>query len=91
MYPELALYIDGTWLGRDGRETEQVINPATEKVLAPLPHATTGDLDRALAAAEKGYKLWRSTSAYERAKIMRRAAASWSRGAPRLSWIASRS
>jgi succinate-semialdehyde dehydrogenase/glutarate-semialdehyde dehydrogenase len=74
MYPELALYIDGTWLGRDGRETEQVINPATEKVLAPLPHATTGDLDRALAAAEKGYKLWRSTSAYERAKIMRRAA-----------------
>ena len=74
MYPELALYIDGKWLPCQGRESEQVINPATEKPLGILPHASTADLDAALAAAAKGFKLWRATSAYDRAKIMRRAA-----------------
>ncbi|HKO06318.1 MAG TPA: NAD-dependent succinate-semialdehyde dehydrogenase [Alphaproteobacteria bacterium] len=74
MYPQLALYIDGKWLPRDGREAEEVINPATEKSLGTLPHASAADLDSALAAAAKGFKLWRATSPYDRAKIMRRAA-----------------
>jgi len=74
MYTDLALYIDGEWLKDGGRESEQVINPATEKPLATLPHASTADLDRALAAAEKGYKLWRAVAPYERARIMRKAA-----------------
>jgi succinate-semialdehyde dehydrogenase/glutarate-semialdehyde dehydrogenase len=74
MYANLALYIDGEWLSGGGRESEQVINPATEKPLATLPHASPADLDRALAAAEKGFKVWRATSAYERARIMRKAA-----------------
>ena len=74
MYPELALYIDGKWLPRDGRESEQVINPASEKPLGILPHASASDLDAALAAAAKGFKLWRATSPYDRAKVMRRAA-----------------
>src|SRR6202166_4749376 len=74
VYPELALYIDGKWLPRDGRESEEVINPASEKPLGILPHASAGDLDAALAAAAKGFKLWRATSPYERDKIMRRAA-----------------
>jgi len=74
VYPQLALYIDGKWLPRDGREAEEVINPATEKSLGTLPHASAADLDLALAAAAKGFKLWRATSPYDRAKIMRRAA-----------------
>ena len=74
MYSELALYIDGKWLSGEGRKGEDVINPATGKVLAHLPHASTADLDAALAAAEKGFALWKATSAYDRAKIMRKAA-----------------
>ena len=74
MYPNLALYIDGQWLARDCRETEEVINPATQKQLGVLSHANTADLEQALAAAEKGFKTWRAISAYERAKILRRAA-----------------
>jgi len=74
VYPQLALYIDGKWLPRDGREAEEVINPASEKSLGTLPHASAADLDSALAAAAKGFKLWRATSPYDRAKIMRRAA-----------------
>ena len=74
MYPNLELYIDGQWLNGDGRAGEDVINPATEKPLARLPHASTADLDRALEAAKKGFAVWRATSPSERAKIMRKAA-----------------
>jgi len=74
MYPQLQLYIDGAWLNGDGRKGEDVINPATEKPLAHLPHASAADLDHALEAAKKGFAAWRATSAYDRAKIMRKAA-----------------
>jgi succinate-semialdehyde dehydrogenase / glutarate-semialdehyde dehydrogenase len=73
-YAKLELYIDGEWLNGDGRPGEDVINPATEKPLGHLPHATTADLDRALAAAKKGLAVWRATAAYDRAKIIRKAA-----------------
>ncbi|MDO9413476.1 MAG: NAD-dependent succinate-semialdehyde dehydrogenase [Pseudolabrys sp.] len=74
MYSELKLYIDGQWLNGEGRKGEDVINPATGKVLAQLPHASKADLDNALGAAEKGFQVWKNTSAYDRAKIMRKAA-----------------
>jgi succinate-semialdehyde dehydrogenase/glutarate-semialdehyde dehydrogenase len=74
MYPDLALYIGGEWLGGTGRKGEDVINPATGKPLGHLPHASTADLDAALAAAHKGFAVWRATSAYERAKVLRKAA-----------------
>src|SRR5690242_17980172 len=74
MYTDLKLYIDGQW--RDGSEgkSEDVVNPATGKVLGKLPHASKADLDAALAAAEKGFKVWKAMSAYDRANIMRKAA-----------------
>jgi succinate-semialdehyde dehydrogenase/glutarate-semialdehyde dehydrogenase len=74
MYSDLALYIDGKWLKGEGRKSEDVINPATGKSLGQLPHASKSDLDAALAAAEKGFAVWRATSAYDRSKILRKAA-----------------
>ncbi len=74
MYANLALYIDGEWLAGGGRDSEPVINPATEKPLATLTHAGAADLDHALEAAQRGYKQWRATAPYERARIMRKAA-----------------
>ena len=74
MYTDLALYIDGKWLNGEGRKGEDVINPATGKALGHLPHASSADLDAAIAAAEKGLAVWKSTSAYDRSKIMRKAA-----------------
>jgi succinate-semialdehyde dehydrogenase / glutarate-semialdehyde dehydrogenase len=73
MYADLALYIDGEWLAGGGRDNEPAINPATEKPLATLTHASPADLDRALAA-EKGYRTWRGTAPFERARVMRKAA-----------------
>ena len=74
MYTDLKLFIDGQWLNGEGRKGEDVINPATGKVLAKLPHASKADLDAAVAAAEKGFKVWKATSAYDRANILRKAA-----------------
>jgi succinate-semialdehyde dehydrogenase/glutarate-semialdehyde dehydrogenase len=75
MYPQdLALFIDGTWHRADGRDTRQVINPATAEPLAQLPLATAEDLDRALVAAQKGFEVWRNISAWERDATMKRAA-----------------
>ena len=73
MYAELAMYIDGEWCqGSDGAG-EDVINPATEETLARLPHASAADLDRALAAAARGFAQWRATSAYDRGAILYKA------------------
>ena len=74
MYTDLALYIGGEWKNGGGRKGEDVVNPATEKPLAKLPHASTSDLDAALASAAKGFAVWRATSAYDRAKVLRKAA-----------------
>jgi succinate-semialdehyde dehydrogenase/glutarate-semialdehyde dehydrogenase len=74
MYTELSLFIDGKWLNGAGRKGEDVINPATGKALGSLPHATKADLDAALESAQKGFLVWKAMSAYDRSKIMRKAA-----------------
>jgi succinate-semialdehyde dehydrogenase/glutarate-semialdehyde dehydrogenase len=75
MYSELGLFIDGAWKKNgSGNKGEDVLNPATEKPLAHLPHASKSDLDEALASAKKGFAVWKATSAYDRSKILRKAA-----------------
>jgi succinate-semialdehyde dehydrogenase/glutarate-semialdehyde dehydrogenase len=51
-----------------------VRNPATGETIGTLAHADIADLDRALAAAQKGFEVWRRVSAYERSKLMRKVA-----------------
>jgi len=74
MYPQLALLIDGEWLPTGSRSSQPVIDPATQQPLGTLPHATIEDLDRALAAAQKGFRTWRAMSAFDRYQIIRKAA-----------------
>ena len=73
-YSDTQLFIDGAWGPAADGATIDVVNPATGDRIGGLAKAGIGDLDRALAAAEKGFKAWRATSAFERAKIMRKAA-----------------
>jgi succinate-semialdehyde dehydrogenase / glutarate-semialdehyde dehydrogenase len=74
MYTSLEHYIDGSWVKASGAKTQEVVNPATSKSIGELRHASRGDLDKALAAADKGFKTWRKVSAYERGKILHKAA-----------------
>jgi succinate-semialdehyde dehydrogenase/glutarate-semialdehyde dehydrogenase len=68
------LFINGTWTDALAGGTLAVVNPATAESIGTVAHAEPGDLDLALDAAEKGFHKWRKISAYERAKIMRKAA-----------------
>jgi succinate-semialdehyde dehydrogenase/glutarate-semialdehyde dehydrogenase len=75
MYAEtIELLINGTWRQGSAGRSEPLINPATEEVVAKIPHASAGDLDEALAASLKGFKVWRSMTAQERYVVMSKAA-----------------
>ncbi len=73
-YPDTQLFIDGEWRAGVEGKTIPVVNPATGEVIGKIAHATKQDLDAALAAAGRGFKVWSATSAFERSKIMRKAA-----------------
>lgn len=73
-YDTLHLFIDGEWLGCEGRETAAVVNPSTRHVLGHLPLATHADLERALSAAAQGFDVWRNTAPEQRARVLKRAA-----------------
>ncbi len=71
-YPELKLFIGGEW--RAGSAGQPVLNPVDGSTITMLPHAAKRDLDDALAAAEKGFAVWRATAPAKRAEIILRAA-----------------
>jgi succinate-semialdehyde dehydrogenase/glutarate-semialdehyde dehydrogenase len=73
-YSDTQLFIDGAWRPATGGRTIPVVNPATAQVIGKVAWADKSDLDAALAAAAKGFEVWRRMSAYDRAKLMRRAA-----------------
>jgi succinate-semialdehyde dehydrogenase/glutarate-semialdehyde dehydrogenase len=75
MAVDVSLFIDGAWRSGTSGRTLDVINPATEEVIGTVARAEIADLDAALAAAQKGFAIWRAMSAVERGKILRRAAA----------------
>ncbi|MDE2302141.1 MAG: NAD-dependent succinate-semialdehyde dehydrogenase [Sphingomonadales bacterium] len=72
-YPDLALLIDGEW--RRTAASLPVLNPSDGSTLGALPVAGAGEIAAAIAAAERGFTLWRSTPPAERARILLRAAA----------------
>ena len=69
------MLIDGETVGIGTRRTHAVINPATGAVIGELPLADAADLDRALDAAARGFRLWRDTTPQTRAGVLLRAAA----------------
>ena len=72
MYEKFGQYIDGKWQKSSSGETYDVINPATEETIGKASKANSKDVQRALISAEKGFKIWRNTSPWERARIIRK-------------------
>ncbi|MBW8268205.1 NAD-dependent succinate-semialdehyde dehydrogenase [Caldovatus aquaticus] len=73
-YPDVLLHINGEWRKSRSGEALPVLNPATEEQIGTVAKATRADLDEALAAAEKGFRAWSRVPAFERYKLMRKAA-----------------
>jgi len=68
------LYINGEWTDAlDGR-TMELINPATEELLATLPSAGAKDTHAAIGAAGKAFHPWSRATPYVRAAILKKAA-----------------
>ena len=73
-YPDTQLFLNGEWRDSLSKETLEIINPATEEVIGKVSHARKEDLDLALKAADNAFNEWKHVSAYDRSKILRKAA-----------------
>ena len=63
------LFIDGQFV--TGEEApERIVNPATGEVIAQVGEASLGQIERAVAAAERAYGAWRSTTPRDRALML---------------------
>jgi succinate-semialdehyde dehydrogenase/glutarate-semialdehyde dehydrogenase len=72
-YPKLGLLINGEWI-YDRPAVSQVTNPSDGSNLGPLPAANADDLDRALNAAARAFKSWKSVDPEIRADVLRKTA-----------------
>jgi acyl-CoA reductase-like NAD-dependent aldehyde dehydrogenase len=68
------LYIDGKWADAEGGKTYDIINPATEEVIAWAPDGSAADMERAIAAARRAFDEgpWPRSTPKERAAVIRR-------------------
>jgi len=65
-------FVAGAWI--DKVKKIEVTNPFDNSVIGAVPKADAGDLEKALAFAERGAKVMAKLSSYERWKILRKAA-----------------
>jgi aldehyde dehydrogenase (NAD+) len=67
-----GLFIDGRWTDGAGAETLEVLNPATEEIIAEVPQATPADIDAAVLAARRAFDEgpWPAMKPAERARIL---------------------
>ncbi|MGH6626378.1 MAG: aldehyde dehydrogenase family protein, partial [Burkholderiaceae bacterium] len=70
--PSVRLLIGGEFVESRTTEWRNVVNPATQQVLARVPMATRDEVDAAVAAAQKAFKTWRHTPIGVRARIFLR-------------------
>src|SRR5271155_563740 len=66
----VKLLISGRFVESTTAEWHDVINPATQQVLAQVPFATDDELNAAVASAKKAFKTWKNTPLAARARIM---------------------
>ncbi|MBR9880977.1 MAG: betaine-aldehyde dehydrogenase [Gammaproteobacteria bacterium] len=69
------LYIDGRLTDATSNETFSVTNPFDGSHLADVQVASQADVDAAVAAAQRGQKVWGAMSGMERGRILNRAVA----------------
>ena len=74
MYEKFGQFIDGKWQKSEKSETYEVINPATEEIIGKASKAGRSDVEKALKSAEKGLKIWKNTTPWQRSYIIRKIA-----------------
>ena len=67
-------YVDGRWVDADSGATFPVLNPATGETIAEVPRLGAAETRRALEAAQRALPGWKSRTAKDRSKVLRRLA-----------------
>ncbi|WP_061290701.1 CoA-acylating methylmalonate-semialdehyde dehydrogenase [Azotobacter vinelandii] len=67
--PSIKLLIDGQFVESSTSQWREVVDPATQQVLARVPFASEAELNAAVASAAAAFKTWRKTSIGTRARL----------------------
>ncbi|HET7371758.1 MAG TPA: aldehyde dehydrogenase family protein, partial [Gemmatimonadaceae bacterium] len=67
-----SLYIDGRFTDSRSDRTVDVIDPATQDIIARVPDGDASDVDAAVGAARRAFESgpWRDVTAQERGRIL---------------------
>lgn len=68
--PAISLLIDGKLFASSSDEWRNVVNPATQEIVATVPFATADEVNAAVASAKAAFPNWRNTSLSARMRIM---------------------
>jgi len=68
--PTVKMLLDGKFIESRTSEWHDVVNPATQEVLAQVPFATDEEINAAVASAKQAFKTWKTTPLAARARIM---------------------
>ncbi|WP_229506283.1 CoA-acylating methylmalonate-semialdehyde dehydrogenase [Massilia sp. BJB1822] len=67
--PSVKLLINGEFVESATQQWRDVVNPATQEVLARVPFATPAEVEAAVASAKQAFLTWRRTPIGARARI----------------------
>lgn len=63
-------FIDGKWINSSSNDFVNILNPATEEILARCPLSNSKDVEQAIASAKDAFKSWRKTPVVERIQFL---------------------
>ena len=67
--PKVKMLINGRFIDSNTTHWEEVINPATQDVLATVPFSTPAEVAAAVASAKEAFKTWKTTPIPTRARL----------------------
>jgi len=67
---KLQNYINGEWVESESSQILDIINPATQKIIAKVPMSTKDEVNAAVDAAKEAFPDWRRTTPLARARCL---------------------
>ncbi|XKF14824.1 CoA-acylating methylmalonate-semialdehyde dehydrogenase [Halomonas sp. BLK-85] len=67
---EIPMFIDGQPVQSQSQDWRDVVNPATQEVVARVPFCSAEEVERAVASAKEAFQTWRKVPLGKRMRIM---------------------
>jgi len=71
---DARLLIGGSWVAGAEERWLPIVDPSTAEPVGRVAVASDADLERAVAAAQRGFAVWRAVAPFDRARTLRQAA-----------------